>query len=70
MIRCTHCGRRMKHASASGMGPVCARAVLGVKPRPASKQPPKRDELTPDMFAAESRIAQWFAAAPSLEMTT
>lgn len=49
-MTCTRCGRRLKNISLTGMGPICARAVLGTKPRAITREV-KRDERTPDMFA-------------------
>ena len=51
--------------------PEQARAVLGVKPRRERSEgvPVKRDDRTADLFPAESRVAEWFASAPSLEMS-
>lgn len=31
-MRCIRCHRPLKHASSTGMGPVCLRAVTGAKP--------------------------------------
>lgn len=55
---CTRCGRTLKAPTPTGMGPVCAAAVLGVKPK-REKLPrlfdrarrARRDERTPDLFA-------------------
>lgn len=58
-MNCTRCGRALKNASASGMGPKCQQAVLGSKPkRPRLFDLPARrskDEKTPDLFAEASR---------------
>jgi hypothetical protein len=32
-VKCARCSRPLKNPSTTGMGPVCARAVLGAKPR-------------------------------------
>lgn len=53
MTRCIKCHRPLKAPTPTGMGPVCARAVMGVKPKaPAiERRPVKRDELTGELFA-------------------
>ena len=33
LIRCTRCGRALKHASPNGLGPKCSIVVLGAKPK-------------------------------------
>ncbi len=71
MTTCTRCGRRLKAPTETGMGPKCALYVLGSKPKrepTTPRQEVKRDDRTADLFPAESRIAEWFASAPSLEM--
>lgn len=50
MIHCTRCGRALKHASASGMGPKCAIAVLSAKPRRRQRVVRAQDERQPDLF--------------------
>ena len=52
MTTCIRCGRTLKAPTPTGMGPVCARAVLGVKPRRERSEgvPVKRDDRTRDMF--------------------
>ena len=51
---CTRCGRALKRASDTGMGPKCASAVLGPQAGQRAKreraQAPIRDRLTKDMF--------------------
>jgi hypothetical protein len=53
---CTKCGRRLKNPSPNGMGPVCARAVLGAKHK-RQRAEPQRDERTRDMFAEDLAYA-------------
>lgn len=55
MTRCTRCGRTLKHASPTGMGPRCELTTLGPRPKrqaaPAAR--PARvlkDDATPDLF--------------------
>lgn len=52
MILCMRCGRKMKHASASGYGPKCEIAVLGprTKPKRVKAEPVRRDAKTRDLF--------------------
>lgn len=54
MIRCTRCGRAMKHESPTGMGPRCQMAVLGQRPKRRAAAKPARvrkDDATPDLFS-------------------
>lgn len=56
MNLCCRCGRRLKNASPSGMGPVCELAVLGPaapgrRARKVIAQP--RDTKTRDLFAED-----------------
>jgi hypothetical protein len=37
-MKCTRCGRRLKTSGIQGMGPVCARAVLGAKPAKVKRE--------------------------------
>lgn len=55
-MKCTRCGRRLTKPGVQGMGPVCARAVLGSKPKRQPSQP-LRDEMTADLFAPELEVA-------------
>ena len=51
MIRCTRCHRQMRAPSETGLGPKCAQAVLGRKPKPRRVVvTAARDERTPDLF--------------------
>ena len=53
-MRCAKCSRPLKRPAPSGYGPVCAAAVLGVKPRRArrlDKTPPVADERQVELFA-------------------
>lgn len=61
------CGRTLKRPSESGYGPVCARAVLGVKPRPVKRERRAVDESTPDLFPLELRFHE-LVEGVSLEM--
>jgi hypothetical protein len=45
------CGRTLKRSTPSGYGPVCERAVLGPRRRPAEPKAKPRDEKTGDLFA-------------------
>jgi hypothetical protein len=38
VTRCAKCNRPMKAPSASGMGPVCERAMLGMKARRVTRE--------------------------------
>ena len=38
-MKCTRCGRPLKHARASGMGPKCELAVLGPPPKKHWSEP-------------------------------
>lgn len=49
-IRCKMCNRKLKAPTETGLGPVCARAAFGTKPRRVKAEPAKRDALTPDLF--------------------
>ncbi len=48
--KCARCSRPLKKPSPTGYGPVCARAVLGAKPRAKKREPVKRDSQTADLF--------------------
>jgi hypothetical protein len=51
---CARCGRRLLREpiwiGGNAIGPKCARAMFGAKPRRV-KSEPVRDELTADLFA-------------------
>ncbi len=54
MTRCTRCGRTLKHASPTGMGPRCELATLGPRPKRQAAAKPARvrkDDATPDLFS-------------------
>lgn len=51
MMRCIRCNRKLTREPIEGMGPTCARAVLGRKPKREKREPVKRDEWTREMFA-------------------
>lgn len=55
--RCSKCGRRMKAATPSGMGPVCARAMLGAKQKRRRAAAPL-DARQRDFFAEDLSYAQ------------
>ena len=57
MNLCTRCGRGLKRPSQSGYGPVCERAVLGLKQRRKAAPVQARDESTPDLFAEDLNYA-------------
>jgi len=70
-MKCTRCGRLLKRQPVSGMGPKCAAAVLGAKPK-RQPRPKARDTATPDLFARELDVAtrvQELIGGVSLEMT-
>lgn len=49
--RCTRCNRRLTAPSETGLGPKCAQAVLGRKPRKVKREDRRgRDERTADLF--------------------
>lgn len=48
-MKCTRCGRPLKHATPHGMGPKCAAAMLGAKHKRQRAQTP-RDERQADLF--------------------
>jgi hypothetical protein len=53
-MKCARCNRPLKNASPSGLGPKCAQAVLGTKPRRRigeSIRTVHRDERTQDLFS-------------------
>lgn len=54
--RCAKCGRKLKREPVLGQwGPVCARAILGAKPkRPAlfDRRPAKPDARQAELFGA------------------
>ena len=67
-IRCAKCNRKLKAPTETGLGPVCARAAFGTKPkRPAAAKPARvrRDDGTPDMFAelADYKAGPYLIAA-------
>lgn len=69
-VRCAKCGRKLTREPVQGMGPVCARNVLGVRPKPA-RRAMQMDTATPDLFAQELECARRFheaVAGVSLEM--
>lgn len=52
-LRCTRCNRKLTREPVNGMGPVCARAMLGAKPkriRIADQRRRASDERQPDLF--------------------
>jgi hypothetical protein len=56
MTTCSRCGRPLKHATPHGMGPKCAQAVLGTKPRARARVTDgvgrgKPDERQQELFA-------------------
>lgn len=68
--RCTKCGRRMKRATASGMGATCERNVLGTKQKRQRATPPA-DTSTADLFAEDLAYAnrvETLLSSISLEM--
>jgi hypothetical protein len=67
MNKCSKCGRTLKNPSATGMGPVCARAAYGTKPRQERRTQPARDCDTNDLFPEALRFTQALAGI-SLEM--
>lgn len=54
MTTCTRCGRKLTNPGIGGMGPVCARAVLGAKPKRIHlfdrRRTAGKDERQPDLF--------------------
>lgn len=60
MNLCTRCGRKLKHATPSGMGRVCEIAVLGPRPKAvaARRVEVSKDTRTADLFAFELEAAQ------------
>ena len=52
-LACTRCGRRLLReplwVGGSALGPKCARAMFGAKPRRVRSEP-VRDERTADLF--------------------
>lgn len=51
MTWCMKCGRKLKRPTASSMGPVCERAMLGSKQKRQKRAEPARDDRTRDLFA-------------------
>lgn len=51
MMRCIRCHRKLTREPIDGMGPTCARQVLGRKPKREKRERVKRDELTGELFA-------------------
>jgi hypothetical protein len=47
---CTRCGRKLTREPVAGMGPVCARYVLGIKPVRPREKARKPDSRQPDLF--------------------
>ena len=50
---CSRCHRPLKHASSTGMGPVCLRAVTGAKParvRLFDRRPAGKDARQVELF--------------------
>lgn len=68
-MNCTRCGRHLKNPSPTGMGPRCALAVLGAKPRRSlfDPKPRKSDPRQDDMFAVERACSELIVGI-SLEM--
>lgn len=54
-MKCSRCGRALKHESPNGMGPKCARAMLGAKPAPVHVE----RHVTPDANQAELFPTAW-----------
>jgi hypothetical protein len=70
-MKCDRCGRSLTREPIHGMGPVCARAVLGVKPQRVKREQRTDDDATPDLFAedlAYARRVDQLLAGVSLEM--
>lgn len=49
-MKCIRCGRRLTREPIEGMGPTCARYVLGAKPKREKREPVKRDAQTMELF--------------------
>ncbi len=47
---CARCGRRMKSEGYMGLGPDCARMMLGARKKRVKKDPVRRDTRTRDLF--------------------
>ena len=54
-MKCVRCNRKLTRPPVEGMGPVCARAMLGVKPR----RIPREDRRSAD----ERQRGLWEAQA-------
>ncbi len=54
-MKCARCGRRLKNTPASGMGPVCERAVLGSKPRRVKREDKRSADERQQELALEVR---------------
>jgi hypothetical protein len=53
-VKCVKCGRTLKREPIRGMGPVCARAAFGTKP----KRLPREDRRSNDDRQAELLFQQ------------
>jgi hypothetical protein len=55
MTKCARCGKGLHREplwiGGNALGPKCARAMFGAKPKREKREPVKRDQLTRDLFA-------------------
>lgn len=49
-LRCIRCHRKLTREGIEGLGPTCAKQVLGRKPKREKRERVRRDELTREMF--------------------
>jgi hypothetical protein len=55
MNNCTRCGRKLKNASPTGMGPRCTLFVLGAKPKRVAREDRRSADERQQELALEAR---------------